>query len=174
MKPPTKRRLGRGLSALIPVDEPTPGAGPTAAREPGPRLVRVDQIIATTQPRTQFAAEALGELAESIRTNGILQPILVRRSAEPDRYIIIAGERRFRASQIAGLREVPVVVREATEAQAYELALVENIQREDLNPVEEAMALAKLSSETGAGRCWRGMEVVDCNFDPVDRFWRKT
>ncbi|MCB9522723.1 MAG: ParB/RepB/Spo0J family partition protein [Myxococcales bacterium] len=107
--------------------------------------VSVGQILATTQPRTQFAEVPLRELADSIQVNGILQPILVRHASEPDRYVIIAGERRFRAAQLAGLTSVPVLVREATEAQAYELALVENIQREDLDPIEEAQAYQHLA-----------------------------
>ncbi|MCA9543477.1 MAG: ParB/RepB/Spo0J family partition protein [Myxococcales bacterium] len=146
MKPPATRRLGRGLSALIPTDDPNPSSRDGASAPPsGPMTVSVGQILATTQPRTQFAEVPLRELADSIQVNGILQPILVRHASEPDRYVIIAGERRFRAAQLAGLTSVPVLVREATEAQAYELALVENIQREDLDPIEEAQAYQHLA-----------------------------
>lgn len=140
-----KRRaaLGRGLDALIPRQpEPTP-APEVVAESGGLRTIPLDQIATTTQPRTQFDQKRLDELADSIRANGILQPLLVRET--PDgRYTIIAGERRFRASRLAGLTEVPVVVRDASTAEAYELALVENIQREDLDPIEEALAYRHL------------------------------
>jgi|WetSurMetagenome_2_1015567.scaffolds.fasta_scaffold40308_3 ParB family transcriptional regulator, chromosome partitioning protein len=125
-----KNALGRGLDALL----STPGSEPRRVLEveihrlkPNPR-----------QPRARFEAETLEDLAQSIKSNGILQPILVRPS--DGKYEIIAGERRWRAAQRAGLQRVPVLVREAADAQVLELALVENIQREDLNPVEEAHA----------------------------------
>jgi ParB family chromosome partitioning protein len=118
---------------------------PAAAQsnDQGQRTLSVDLIDTTVQPRVQFNAARLEELAESIRTSGILQPLLVR-STGNGRYSIIAGERRFRASGLAGLTEVPVVIRDATTAEAYELALVENIQREDLDPIEEALAYRHL------------------------------
>jgi ParB family transcriptional regulator, chromosome partitioning protein len=136
-----KRRsaLGRGLNALIPMDEPAAAQ----SNDQGQRTLSVDLIDTTVQPRVQFNAARLEELAESIRTSGILQPLLVR-STGNGRYSIIAGERRFRASGLAGLTEVPVVIRDATTAEAYELALVENIQREDLDPIEEALAYRHL------------------------------
>lgn len=141
-----QRRLGRGLSALIPNQddayEPPPGE-PQA----GLRVVALSQLKFTTQPRTQFKPEALQELADSIRVNGILQPILVR--TEGQHFVIIAGERRSRAARLAGLTEVPVIVREATAGEAYELALVENIQRQDLDPIEEAQAYRHLVEQVG-------------------------
>jgi ParB family transcriptional regulator, chromosome partitioning protein len=98
------------------------------------------------QPRKAFAPEAIQALADSIRTNGLLQPILVH-EARPGRYRIIAGERRWKASQAAGLKEIPAVVRKADRADEFALALIENLQREDLNPVEEARAYQRLSKE---------------------------
>ena len=100
-----------------------------------------------SQPRRHFDDVHLAELAESIRSKGVLLPLLVRRTAEG--YFLIAGERRWRAAQRAGLREVPVMVREVSEKEAFELALIENIQREDLNPVEEAEAYRRLVEEHG-------------------------
>lgn len=97
------------------------------------------------QPRKQFDADALQELAESIKQFGILQPLLVQK--KKDYYEIIAGERRWRASKLAGLKEVPVIVKEFTEQEAVEISLIENIQREDLNPIEEAMAYKRLMEE---------------------------
>lgn len=97
------------------------------------------------QPRKQFDADALQELAESIKQFGILQPLLVQK--KEDYYEIIAGERRWRASKLAGLKEVPVIVKEFTEQEAVEISLIENIQREDLNPIEEAMAYKRLMEE---------------------------
>lgn len=141
-----QRRLGRGLSALIPgQDDGNEHGG--AATSGGFRQVPLSLLKTTTQPRTQFKPEALQELAESIRANGILQPILVR--SDGDQYVIIAGERRSRAARLAGLTEVPVIVRESTVAEAYELALVENIQRQDLDPIEEALAYQHLIGEVG-------------------------
>lgn len=141
-----QRRLGRGLSALIPSqDDGNENAG--AATAGGYRQVPLSLLKTTTQPRTQFRPEALQELADSIRANGILQPILVR--SEGEQYVIIAGERRSRAARLAGLTEVPVIVRESTVAEAYELALVENIQRQDLDPIEEALAYQHLVQQVG-------------------------
>ncbi len=97
------------------------------------------------QPRKQFDADALQELAESIKQFGVLQPLLVQK--KKDYYEIIAGERRWRASKLAGLKEVPVIVKEFTEQEAVEISLIENIQREDLNPIEEAMAYKRLMEE---------------------------
>lgn len=133
--------LGRGLSALIPgADAPEPREVPTAS----PTTLPIARIHAAHhQPRTTFDDARLAELADSIRTNGILQPIVVR-EADAGAYVIIAGERRFRAAGLAGLTEVPVVIRDATDAEAFELALVENIQREDLDPIEEAQAYRHL------------------------------
>lgn len=134
--------LGKGLSALFPVPtSPTP-AGPAVLECP------VDRIdAAPDQPRRAFADEALRDLAASIQESGVLQPLLVTR--EGDRYRLIAGERRLRAARLAGLAAVPIMVRQATAQDSFLLALVENLQREDLNPVEEARAYQRLVTEFG-------------------------
>ena len=129
--------LGRGLSALI-GDAAAPAASGHTAEIP------LDRIRpARHQPRNQFDEAPLAELVESIREHGVLQPIVVRPDG-PDHYVLIAGERRWRASRLAGLSRVPAVVRDVAPDEAYELALVENIQREDLGPLEEASAYAHL------------------------------
>lgn len=134
--------LGRGLSALIPDAQPAPSNAP-------PRTLPLAKIQpASTQPRTIFNDARLVELSESIKANGLLQPIVVRRLDE-HRFEIIAGERRYRASKLAELVEVPVVIRDVSDAEAYELALVENIQREDLDPIEEARAYQHLADLQG-------------------------
>ena len=131
--------LGRGLDALL-GDEPAP---PAAA----PLTLPVDRLRAGKyQPRTHMHAEALAELADSIRSQGVIQPILVRPVGE-GQYEIIAGERRFRASRMAGLTEVPVVIRDVPDESALAMALIENIQREDLNPLEEAQGVQRLIAE---------------------------
>jgi len=132
----TKRpALGRGLGALIP--------GGSAGERKGVILLGIEQIEPHRgQPRRYFDELHILELSESIRANGILQPLLVRREGEG--YAIVAGERRWRAAQRAGLRELPCIVRDVTEPQAFELALIENIQREDLNAIEEAEAYQRL------------------------------
>lgn len=135
-----KRALGRGLGALLP---------PAEAGE-GERLreLPVDSLVANpAQPRKSFSAESLSELAASIRTSGVLQPIIVR--PRGDRYEILVGERRWRAAREAGLGRVPAIVREATDAEALELALVENLLRENLNPLEEADAYQRLMAQFG-------------------------
>jgi ParB family chromosome partitioning protein len=143
--------LGRGLSALIPEAPveaaPAPVPAPVPAAPRGlPLEVDLDRILPNPrQPRVQMEQGPLEELAQSIRVNGIIQPILVRRSG--DRYEIIAGERRWRAAQIAGLLRVPVVVREIEDGQLLQVALIENIQREDLNPIDEATAYRRLLDE---------------------------
>ena len=133
--------LGRGLSALIP-DSPTPVAS-TADRslEIDTDLLRPNKF----QPRTQMDDERIDDLSRSIRSNGIIQPIVVRKV--DNGYEIIAGERRWRAAQRAGLLKVPVVVRDIPEDRVLAVALIENIQREDLNPIEEAVAYRRLSDE---------------------------
>jgi ParB family chromosome partitioning protein len=134
--------LGRGLDALL-------GGDNSANETVGPQSLPVAQLRAGKyQPRTRIQPEALAELAESIRRQGIIQPILVRRLA-PEAYEIIAGERRFRAAQMAGLAQVPVVVRDVPDEAALAIALIENIQREDLNPIEEAQGVARLIAEFG-------------------------
>jgi ParB family transcriptional regulator, chromosome partitioning protein len=130
--------LGKGLSALIP-DVPE-------APKPGPIEVDIDRLSPNEQqPRVQMDDARLGGLAESIKANGVIQPILVRRAG--DGYRIIAGERRWRAAQRAGLLKVPVVYRDVADERLLEVALIENIQREDLNPIEEAQAYRRLADE---------------------------
>lgn len=137
---PKRASLGRGLSALI------PQAGSAQAAQAGVSKLPITAIKADTHnPRRQFDDAQLSELAESIRVQGILQPVLVRK--EGAHYRLIAGERRWRASQLAGLTEIPAVVRDATPAQAFEMALVENLQRADLNPIEEAEGYKRLIDE---------------------------
>jgi len=139
--------LGRGLDALL-------GGGMAddapAAPERAPSTLHVTQIQAGKyQPRTRMDDGSLSELAASIKTQGIMQPVLVRPIAGQGSigYEIIAGERRFRAAQLAGLDEIPVLVREVDDQNAAAMALIENIQREDLNPLEEAQGIARLISE---------------------------
>ncbi len=148
--------LGRGLEALLgpKVAEAAPGAeGGASAAPAAPSALPLDDMVpGIYQPRTRMDEGALYELAESIKAQGIMQPILVRRLAQGEnagRYEIIAGERRFRAARIAGLAEVPVLVREVPDESAAAMALIENIQREDLNPLEEAQGLARLVKEFG-------------------------
>jgi ParB family chromosome partitioning protein len=136
--------LGRGLSALIPdaVTAPPPHPIPTGR----PIEVDIDRLHPNAfQPRVHMDDERLEGLAQSIRANGVIQPIVARRSA--DGYEIVAGERRWRAAQRAGMLRVPVVVRDVPDDKLLETALIENIQREDLNAVEEARAYQRLSSE---------------------------
>ncbi|KRG62056.1 chromosome partitioning protein ParB [Stenotrophomonas terrae] len=146
-----KRGLGRGLDALLgPKGAVTP-VTVAAVAEPQPgevlRKLPIDQLQpGKYQPRRDMDEGKLAELADSIKAQGIIQPILVRQ-IEGGRYEIIAGERRWRASRLAGLDEVPAVVRELEDRTVIAMALIENIQREDLNPLEEAEALARLVSE---------------------------
>ncbi len=132
--------LGRGLSALIP-DTPAPPAASDRSLDVDTDLLRPNKF----QPRTHMDDDRIEDLARSIRANGIIQPIVVRRVEKG--YEIIAGERRWRAAQRAGLLKVPVVVREIPEDRLLAVALIENIQREDLNPIEEAVAYRRLSDE---------------------------
>ena len=132
--------LGRGLGALI------PGGSPSERK--GVLNLGIEEIRPNRhQPRRHFDEGHIEELAESIRSKGVLLPLIVRRAN--DGYVLVAGERRWRAAQRAGLRELPVMVREVSEKEAFELALIENIQREDLNPVEEAEAYKRLIEEHG-------------------------
>lgn len=142
-----KPALGRGLGALI---SPSRAAAEAvaAAEAAGERVhsVPLTQVVPSPlQPRTTFIPEHLAELVDSIRENGIIQPLIVRRVNEL--LELIAGERRWRAAGQAGLREVPVIIREATDLEVLEFALVENLQREDLNPIEEALAYKRLADE---------------------------
>lgn len=146
-----KAGLGRGLSALLGDNEnfTTPGSDDGSART-GERVVllSIDTIDPNPdQPRKRFRQDALEQLAASIRSVGVLQPILVHKTGE--RYAIIAGERRWRAARIAGLSEIPAIVRDMQTTQRYEAALIENLQRDDLNPVEEAMAVRGLMEQCG-------------------------
>lgn len=137
----TRRALGRGLSALIPETASRPSAVPTEAD--------LDRLIPNrSQPRTVVDEPKLEELSRSIRSRGVIQPIVVR-PVEDDRFEIIAGERRWRAAQMAGLLRVPVVVREVPDDKLLEIALIENLQREDLNPIEEGVAYRRLIHERG-------------------------
>ncbi len=151
-----KPALGRGLGSLIPQKAPT-----TIQKTEEPTPVVVDQkeqaslfevslkkiVVNPRQPRRYFEESALDDLKASISTHGLLQPLVVTQAG--DHYELIAGERRLRACQALGLEKVPVILREATDQQKLELALIENIQREDLNPVEEALAYRTLTEEFG-------------------------
>jgi len=142
--------LGRGLEALL---GPTASDNLNLADSGAPSVLSLDNMVAGMyQPRTRMDEGALYELAESIKAQGIMQPILVRRlgaGANTGKYEIIAGERRFRAAKLAGLSEVPVLVRDVPDQAAAAMALIENIQREDLNPLEEAQGLQRLIKEFG-------------------------
>ncbi len=138
MAPIHRSALGRGLDSLISMDD-TPARGASAIND-----IRLDQISPNPdQPRTNFDEEALDELAASIRELGIIQPISLRKTG-PDSYQIIAGERRYRAALRAGLESVPAYIRQASESELTEMALIENIQREDLNAIEIALTFKKL------------------------------
>ena len=139
-----RRGLGKGLEALI----------PSGGSVPGLKKLNIDAIVPNPfQPRSDFDEEALEELAASIKEVGLIQPLLVQEapgsedSSKPKRYQLIAGERRWRAARMAGLQHVDVLIKDATPQEMLELALVENIQRADLNPVEEAHAYAQLAEE---------------------------
>ncbi|MEO6959355.1 MAG: ParB/RepB/Spo0J family partition protein [Burkholderiaceae bacterium] len=153
-KKPKAKGLGRGLDALLGADAAaiTNLGEPHKEKNGAPSSLRLNVLRAGKyQPRTRMDEEALNELAESIRLQGIMQPILVRPLAGVDegKYEIIAGERRFRAAQLIGLAEVPVLVREVPDESAAVMALIENIQREDLNPLEEAQGVHRLLDEFG-------------------------
>jgi ParB family transcriptional regulator, chromosome partitioning protein len=146
-----RKALGRGLAALIPGALPPPPpvvARPASAGEAGRHIAIEDIHPSPQQPRTVFEEARLDELAASIKTQGIIQPLIVRARAGGG-YELIAGERRWRAAQRAGLHEVPAVIRDVAPSQAFEMALVENLQREDLNPLEEAAGYERLIAEFG-------------------------
>ena len=160
---PQRRKLGRGLGALMgemnrdePIIRLNPHAGEnqTAPANPLPSSNTLKSLPISSisplpgQPRSYFDEAALAELAESIRTRGVIQPIIVRPRGE-DRYQLVAGERRWRAAQKAQLHEIPAIVRDLDEGEVMALALIENLQREDLNPVEEARAYRRLSDQEG-------------------------
>lgn len=145
-----RKALGRGLSSLIPA---RPAEPPPVQNEPNlpagqAARVPIDQIQPNPlQPRTVFQADRLRELADSIQANGIIQPLIVRKKGEG--YELVAGERRWRAARMAGLSLVPVVVQELADDRLLEISLIENIQREDLNPIEVAHAYERLTTELG-------------------------
>lgn len=143
-----KRGLGRGLDALLSVS-----AGQLTDRSVGDELmtaIPIEQIQrGRYQPRAEITAESLQELVDSIKLEGVIQPILVRALAQEGRYEVIAGERRWRAAKLAGLGEVPAIVRQVADAKAMSIALIENIQREQLNPLDEATAFERLAREFG-------------------------
>ena len=145
--------LGRGLEALLGPRAPEDGQAEHGAVPGSPSSLQLTEMVpGMYQPRTRMDEGALYELAESIKAQGIMQPVLVRPVGQLDgamRYEIIAGERRFRAAQLAGLDTIPVLVREVDDQAAAAMALIENIQREDLNPLEEAQGLKRLTDEFG-------------------------
>jgi ParB family chromosome partitioning protein len=150
-----RKSLGRGLDALLSQAAPPGSAADTASVDADPRLTQLPIDVLERgryQPRVDMREETLTELAESIRAQGIVQPIVVRPLPNPagkaeKRYEIVAGERRWRAAQLAGLDSVPAVVRELSDHAALAIALIENIQRENLNPIEEAVSLRRLVDE---------------------------
>jgi len=150
-----RKALGKGLSALLPGRNQQPAAAVASVAAPAiavsatkPGTLPLNLIQPNPmQPRTVFNSEGLQELAESIRANGIIQPLIVRQLG--DGYQIVAGERRWRAARLAELQEVPVVVQDVADRSMLELALIENIQREDLNPIETAHAFERLGRELG-------------------------
>jgi ParB family transcriptional regulator, chromosome partitioning protein len=148
---PRRRGLGRGLSALFAEEtqEAAPGTAGEAAR--GQRTVPIEQLHpGRFQPRQHFDEESLASLVDSIRAQGILQPLLVRKHPDiADAYEIVAGERRWRAAQVACLHEVPVIVVEVDDRTSLEYAIIENVQRADLNPIEEATGYRRLMDEFG-------------------------
>jgi ParB family transcriptional regulator, chromosome partitioning protein len=146
-KPDNPRKaLGKGLGALLPTRPPAALPQPPSPTDDAPQTLPVDLIDPNPlQPRRLFQNERMAELAQSIRVNGIVQPLVVRRLG--DRYQLVAGERRWRAAKLAEVREVPVVIREVPDERLLEISLIENIQREDLNPMETAHAYARLTEE---------------------------
>jgi ParB family chromosome partitioning protein len=193
-----RNALGRGLGALIREPEPTAvlesqtpapvatvgGAAAAPAREPahhGPQEIDIDLVEPSPyQPRTRFREEALDELARSIKASGIIQPIVVRPIG--DRFQLIAGERRWRAAQRAGLTKASAIVRQVSDELALEMTLVENIQREDLNPIEAARAFERLMAEfqltqesvaerTGKDRATVANAVRLLKLEPIMQDW---
>jgi ParB family chromosome partitioning protein len=150
----SKHGLGKGLSALLPDDEDLPaglGEASPEAPETGERALKIplEKLRANpNQPRKHFDGEELAELADSIRSHGIIQPLIVEEAGDGS-WIIVAGERRWRAARLAGLAEVPALIRSYSEEKRREVALIENVQRSDLNPMEEAAAYKALMDLTG-------------------------
>jgi ParB family chromosome partitioning protein len=152
MEKKTERRaLGRGLSALMADVNLDPSrSSPTQPARRLDVLVPVEKIVPNPdQPRRDFDPEALQDLANSLKQKGVIQPLIVRAIPETDRYEIVAGERRWRAAQIAKLHELPVVIREFNDTEVLEIAIIENIQRADLNAIEEALAYRQLMNRFG-------------------------
>lgn len=144
--PPKRPGLGKGLDALIPVGNSGEKSEPVS----GVTEIQIDNLVPNPhQPRTHFDPEDLEELSASIREHGIIQPLIVTHGDLPGTYSLIAGERRWQASKLAGLERVPVIIREATEQERLELALIENIQRTDLSPLEAAEAYRHLADDFG-------------------------
>ena len=153
-----RKALGKGLHSLLPPrstaapaqpSTPSPAAAPEPVREAGPARLPIHQVHPNpNQPRREFDPTALGELSSSIARDGVLQPLLVRRTGD-NVYQIIAGERRWRAASAAGLSEIPAIVRDDSDEKTLELSIVENIQREDLNPIELAAAFERMADELG-------------------------
>lgn len=138
-----RRGLGKGLDALIPGESAFEPSG-------GEQLIPIQQIIPNpSQPRNDISDEKLEELSNSIREHGILQPLILTKDADQNTYVLIAGERRLRAAKLAGLESVPAIVRKASDQERLELALIENIQREDLTALEAADAYQQLNDEFG-------------------------
>lgn len=136
-----KFALGKGLSALIPEEMEE------AIEINNNTLISINKIKSDSeQPRKAFDSEKIAELTESIKTHGIIQPLILRKDAE-DRYVIVAGERRWRAAKLAGLKEVPAIIMELSDRDILEISLIENIQRQDLNPIEEALAYKRLLND---------------------------
>ena len=150
-----KKGLGKGLDSLIVPNKNVESTEDSKAKKeskeeviPGEQMMKINMVEPNRdQPRKNFEEDALLELADSIKQFGVLQPLLVRK--QKDYYEIIAGERRWRAAKMAGMKEVPVIVKEFTEQEIVEIGLIENIQRENLNPIEEAMAYKRLMEEFG-------------------------
>lgn len=144
----SKKALGKGIDALLEL-----GSNQDALTAGADKEVSIESLIPNPdQPRRSFNQETLQELADSIKEQGIIQPIIVERGQDEDSYCIIAGERRYRAAKLAGVRNVPVIVRSFSKEQKLEIALIENIQREDLNPVEEAQAYKHLMETLDLGQ----------------------
>ena len=142
----SRRALGRGLGSLLPTRPALVPAAPEPVRDEGPHKLPIDSIDPNPlQPRRAFQSERLSELAQSIRANGIIQPLVVRKVG--DRYQLVAGERRWRAAKLAGVEHVPAVVQNIPDDRLLEISLIENIQREDLNPIETAVAFDRLGRE---------------------------
>lgn len=146
---PEKRGLGRGLSALM-ADVHLAGPDQMQPSRRGEQLLPVEKLEPNPQqPRLDFKQDDLESLADSIRQKGVIQPLIVRRKPGRDAYEIVAGERRWRAAQLAQLHEVPVVVRDLSDTEVLEVAIIENIQREDLNAIEEALGFRQLMTRFG-------------------------